>query len=105
LRRTRQTAPLTHNVETATGRFENEPNTDTEADEHIDERVSAEQVEPASKKVTYPRLGHTENLCHLGLPEVSRRNKFLDLDHQVGSDEQVLGLIGAKAQIPKDIAA
>ena len=69
--------------ETATGRFENEPNTDTEAGEHVNERVSAEQVDPASKQVTYPRLRYAENFCHLGLFEASRRDQFLDLDHQI----------------------
>ena len=92
-------------LESATGGFENEPNTDAEAGEHVDERVSAEQVYPAPKQVTHPRLGHAENFCYLGLLEVSRRDHLLDLDHQVRPNEQVLGLGRGKAEIPKNIAA
>src|SRR5215471_21344385 len=74
-------------VDTAARRFQNEPNTDTQASEHVDERVSTEQVDPTAKQVTHPRLGYPENFCRFGLREVSRRDQFLDLDHQVGSDE------------------
>jgi len=44
-------------LEAATVWFENESNTDTEAGENVDERVSAEQVYASSKQVTYSRLG------------------------------------------------
>ena len=43
-------------LETATGWLENETNTDTEAGEHIDKRVGAEQVYAAAKQVAHSRL-------------------------------------------------
>jgi len=61
-------------LEAAAGRFENEPHTDTQAGEHVDERVSAEEVDPAPKQVTHPRLRYTENFGHLGLLEASGRD-------------------------------
>jgi hypothetical protein len=84
-------------LEAATGRFKNELNTDTQAGEHVDERVSTEQIYPAPKQVAHPRLCYAENFGRLGLLEASGRDQLLDLDHQVGSDEQVLGLVGRKA--------
>jgi len=55
--------------EIAAGRFENETHTDTQAREHVDQRVSAEEINPASKQITHPRLRYTENFSHLGLRE------------------------------------
>jgi len=92
-------------LQTATGRLENDSNTDAQASEHVDERVSAKQVDPTSQQVAYPRLGHTENLRHFGLCETSGGDQFLDLDHQIRSDKQVFGLAGRKTQITEDIAA
>jgi len=60
--------------EATAGRFENEPYTDTQAGEHVDERVSAEEVNPAPKQITYPRLRYPENFGHLGLLETSGRD-------------------------------
>lgn len=74
-------------LEAAAGRFENEPHADTQTGEHVDERVSAEKVDPAPKQVTHPRLCYTENFGHLGLLEASGFDQLLDVDHQVRPNE------------------
>src|SRR6266850_293539 len=91
--------------ETAAGRFDNEPNTHTQASEHVDECVGAEQVNPAPKQVTHPRLGHAENLCHFGLLETSGSDQLLNFNQQVRTNEQVLGLFRRKTQISEDVTA
>jgi hypothetical protein len=66
--------PLLGRLKTATSWFENEPHADTQAGEHVDERVSAEEVDPAPKQITHPRLRYTENFGRLGLLETSGRD-------------------------------
>ena len=61
-------------LEAAAGRFEDEPHADTQAGEHVDERVSAEEIDPAAKQVAHPRLCYTENFGHFGLLEASGRD-------------------------------
>ncbi|MBI1998139.1 MAG: hypothetical protein HYU46_11975 [Deltaproteobacteria bacterium] len=42
--------PLLGRLNTATSWFENEPHADTQAGEHVDERVSAEEGDPAPEQ-------------------------------------------------------
>ena len=77
---------------------------DAQAREHIDQRIGAKEIDPASEQVADARLGYAENFCQLSLRKATRRDHLLKPDHQVRPDNEVLGLRAGKAQIAEDIA-
>jgi len=64
--------------------------------QHVDERVSAEEIDPPTEEITDARLGHTEYLRGCSLFEATRSNEFLHLNHEIRSDQQMLSLLAAK---------
>ena len=93
------------NLDAATGWLEDEPHPDAKAGEHIDQGVGAEQVDAAAQEMAHPRLGYPENRGRLGLLQMSRGDDPLELDHEVGTDQQMLGFLRREAEIAEDIAA
>jgi hypothetical protein len=85
--------------------FDNELHTNTQAREHVNERVSAKQIDSSSTKIAHAGLRHAENLCHFSLRNTAGRNQYLELDHKVGPYKQVFGFAGRETQITKDVAA
>ena len=65
---------LLGSFDAAARRFEDEPHTDTQTGEHVDEHVGDEEVDPAAKQITHPRLRYTENFGSLCLLETSGRD-------------------------------
>ena len=59
------------------GRFHDKLHFDAQMGEHIDKCIGAEEVDPAAKKITYARLGYSENPGRLGLLEPTRGDPFL----------------------------
>ena len=67
--------------------------------QHVDERIRTEQIDPSTKEIADARLGHTEYLDCSSLFETARLDELLNLDHQVRSDQQMLGLFVPKPEV------
>jgi hypothetical protein len=68
----------------------------TKPSQHVDKRVSAEEIDPPTEEITDARLSHTEYLGRASLFEAAGGDELLNLDHQVRSDQQMLSLLTAK---------
>jgi hypothetical protein len=60
--------------------------------EHLHKRVDAEQVQLTANNVAYSGLRHTKELCRLHLGQATRLDDSGQLDHEVSTDLEVLGL-------------
>ena len=89
----------------ASGRLQDEADVDAEARQHVDEAVGAEQIDPPSEHVADAWLRDAQEFRGLGLRQSSRRDGLLQLDQQVGTNQQVLGFVGGEAEIAEHIAA
>jgi len=84
--------------------LDDQTNASAEASEHVNEGIRAEQVNPATEKVAYPRLGHSENLGSGFLLQATGVDDLLDLDHQVRSDKKMLRLLASESQVTEHVA-
>jgi hypothetical protein len=75
----------------------------TEPSQHIDKRVRTEQVDPPTEKIANTGLGYIEYLGCISLFEAARRDELLNLDHQIRSDQQMLGLFVPKPNVTEYI--
>lgn len=73
--------------------------------EHLDQAVDTEAIDLPSHEIADPRLRHPETLGCCRLCEALGLNQLGQLNHQVGSNLEVLRLVFAEAEIPEDIAA
>ena len=71
--------------------------------QHVDERVRTEQVDSPTEKIANTGLGYTEYLCCVSLFEAAGGDELLNLDHQVRSDQQMLGLFVPKPDVTEYI--
>jgi hypothetical protein len=77
----------------------------SEPTEHVDQRLDAEEMQPAPQEIANAGLTHLQQLCELRLLEPSRCRDLLDLDQKVSSDHEVLGLMRREAEIAKHVPA
>ena len=71
--------------------------------EHVDQGIGAEQVDVAAKEVAYAGLRDAENGRSLfERPTVER---LLHANHQIRTNQKVLGFLSREPQIAEDIAA
>jgi len=75
---------------------------DSNASEHIDKGVDAEEVDLPLVKVADARLGDTEQFCGLGLFQALRFDRFAEVNHQGRTDLQVFGFLGGETKIPEN---
>lgn len=66
-----------------------QPDTYAQARQHVDQSIGAEQINATAQEVAHPRLRDPKHSRGLGLGEMSRPDRFLHLNQQVGMDEQV----------------
>jgi hypothetical protein len=64
--------------------------------QHVDERVSAEEIDPPTEEITDARLGHTEYLGRGSLLETAQLDEFLYLYHEICANQQMLSFFAAK---------
>jgi len=72
--------------------------------EHADQRIDAEQADLAPHQVANAGLRDPEQLRGLSLSEAAGLNQAAQLDHQIGPELEILGLLRRKAQIQEDVA-
>jgi hypothetical protein len=73
--------------------------------EHLNQAVNTEAVDFPAHKVADPRLSHSEQLGGCGLSELLRLDQLRQLNHQIGSNLQILRFILAEPEIPEHISA
>jgi hypothetical protein len=83
--------------------LDGQPNRRPHTSEHVDERISNEEIDTASEKVAEARLHHAQCLGGSLLLKTTRRNELLYLNHEVSPDQQMLGFLSTKSQITEDI--
>src|SRR5204863_6635616 len=86
-------------------RLNHESHLHPEAAEHVDQRFDAEEMQATPQEIADARLAHLQQLRELRLLEASRRRDLLNLDQEVRSDDEVLGLLSGEAEIAKHVAA
>jgi hypothetical protein len=96
---------LLGNFGTMAGALDDEPDTNSKLGEHIDERIGAEKIDSSPQQVADARLTYVKQLGRLGLLESTGGDRLLESDHQVAANQQVLGLLGCKAKVTKNVAA
>lgn len=64
-----------------------------EACEHVDQAVGTEEIDATPQQVAHARLCHAENLGGLNLSQSARGQRLLQLNEQIGTDQQVLGCV------------
>jgi len=67
-------------------------NARTETDKHVDDRVRAEKMEPASKEVADAWLAYAQHLRRRGLFHAPASDRLLQLKQQIGPDQEMFGL-------------
>src|SRR5713101_6369181 len=75
----------------------------SEPGQHVDQCVRTEQVDPPTEEIADAGLSHTEYLGRCSLFEAAGRDELLHLDHEVRSDQQMLGLLEAKPEVTEYI--
>src|SRR6266850_464586 len=75
----------------------------SEPGQHVDQRVRTEQVDTPTEEIADAGLSHTEYLGRCSLFEAAGRDELLHLDHEVRSDQQMLGLLAAKPEVTEYI--
>jgi len=73
--------------------------------EHLYEAVDAEEVDFSSHEIADSRLSHSEKLGGGGLRKPLGLNQLGQLNHQVGSNLEVLRLILDEPEIPEYVSA
>ena len=86
-------------------RFDDELHPAPEVSEHVDQHVGAEKINPATEQVAHTRLRDSENLGRFRLFQTTGADDVLDMNHQVGANLEVFGLLGGKTQVTEDVAA
>lgn len=76
---------------------------EAQARQHVNEAIRAEEVDASAQQIADARLRDPKGLGCLGLRQTLRRDRLLQLNHQIGANEQVLGLFGGEPQIAKHI--
>jgi len=71
---------LVGDVLPAARRLYDEADVDAEPGQHVDQTVSAEQIDPPSEEVADARLRDAQNLGGLGLRQSTRGDRLLKLD-------------------------
>ena len=62
--------------------------------QHVNEAIRAEEVDASAQQIADARLRDPKGLGCLGLRQPLRRDHLLQLNHQIGANEQMLGLFG-----------
>jgi hypothetical protein len=73
------------------------PDSNPKPSQHVDQGIRAEQVDPTAKEIADAGLPDAEDLRRLGLLEPSPLDRLLRGDNQVGTDQEVLGLLRGEA--------
>lgn len=84
--------------------FRRHPHLHTGTPQHRNQRVHTEPLDLPSHQITHPRLGHSEQLCGLGLSEVVILNEPAEFDHEVGPHAKVLGFGGWESEIAEHVS-
>jgi len=77
----------------------------SQARQHVDQSVGAKQVDPAAKEVTHSRLSYAQDFRDVSLSVSAGRDPFLNLNHKVRTDLEVLSFLYVEAEVTKNIAA
>jgi len=85
------------------GRGDDQPDSDPELGEQIDQGVDAEQIDSPSNQVADPGLSDAKNFGCFCLLETPGGEHLLELDEKVSSHPEVFGLLLGEAQISEDI--
>lgn len=70
-------------LEAPAGRLQDQLHADSQQGQHIDERICAEEINPAAEEVADARLSDPKDLGRLCLLEASGLDQLLELDHEV----------------------
>ncbi len=76
---------------------------DTGLGEHVDQRVDGELTDSPSHQVADTGLGGPHELAGFDLSESAALDEPRGREHQLGSDEEVPGLIGREADVFEDV--
>jgi hypothetical protein len=85
--------------------LQDEAHAHPEARKHVDQRVRAEQVDATPQQIAHAGLRNAKYPCDLHLRHVSGVDRLLQVDEQIGADEEVLGFFSREPEIAKDVAA
>ena len=94
--------PNLRDLSTAGG-LNDDPHLHTETGEHVDEGLDAEQMQAPTQEIAHARLAHLQQLRKLRLLESARGDDLLDLNQEIRSDYQVLGLLLGEPEIPETL--
>src|SRR2546422_11776231 len=72
--------------------------------EHLDEAVSAKELNFPPHEIADARLCHAEQLSRLCLSETAILDQLAETDHEVGANAQVLGFVVRKPEVTKNVA-
>jgi hypothetical protein len=86
-------------------RLQDKTHAHAEPCQHIDQAVRAEEIDTAAQQVADARLSDVQHRRSLDLGQRSRRECFLELEEQVGADQQVFRFFGGESEIPEHIAS
>jgi len=91
------------NLQSPSRRLDDEPHPAPEVSEHIDQHVGAEKINPATEQVAHTRLRDSENLGRFCLFQTTGADDVLDMNHEVGANLEVFGLLGEKPRSRKTL--
>jgi hypothetical protein len=76
---------------------------DIQPREHVDQRVSAQEIDSTLEQVAHTRLGDLEGLRCLSLCDAARCDSLLHFDKEIGAHEKMLSFLGVEADVPKHV--
>ena len=72
-------------------RLQDETNVHAEARQHVNQAISTEQIDSPTQEITDAGLGDAQDSGSLRLGQSARRERLLELNQQVGADQEMLG--------------
>jgi hypothetical protein len=71
--------------------------------QHVHQPVDAEQLDAAADQIADSRLRHPEQLGSRGLRELAPFQNAPHLDHQLGSNPEILRLLRREPHVPEHV--
>lgn len=85
-------------------RLQDKAHAHAESRQHVDQAVRTEQIDASSEQIADARLSDVQQPSGLDLREFSGGERLLELEQQVGTDQQVLRFLCGEPEIPEHIA-
>ena len=78
---------------------------DPKVSKHLDQSISAKEVDPTSHEIANPWLRHVKHFGSGGLREVAGYDCLLQVYHEVRANPKVLGFLIRETDVTKYIAS